>query len=178
MRGSDASGGKLFSYVELEKRVPADHPLRVIREIVNATPAAMSAEFGALYSPFGRDAIPPERLPRALLLQTFYWSSASTLTCCSAGLPGWAWMISFGTPALSPRTATVCWRTRSRRSCRAPCWPNRKRGNETHACTTDPDARLFRKGRGKEAKLCFMRHALMEIWWAPTTFCPGWRPTC
>jgi hypothetical protein len=37
-----------------------------------------------------------------------------------------------------------------------------KRGNETHASTTDPDARLYRKGPGKEAKLCFMGHALME----------------
>ncbi len=37
-----------------------------------------------------------------------------------------------------------------------------KRGNETHASATDPDARLYRKGRGKEAKLCFMGHALME----------------
>jgi hypothetical protein len=37
----------------------------------------------------------------------------------------------------------------------------RKRSNETHASTTDPDARLFRKGAGKEAKLCFMGHALM-----------------
>jgi hypothetical protein len=37
-----------------------------------------------------------------------------------------------------------------------------KRRNETHASTTDPDARLYRKGRGKEAKLAFMGHALME----------------
>lgn len=37
-----------------------------------------------------------------------------------------------------------------------------KRSNETHAWTTDPDARLYRKGRGKEAKLCFMGHGLME----------------
>ena len=37
-----------------------------------------------------------------------------------------------------------------------------KRGNDTHASTTDPDARLYRKGPGKEAKLCFMGHALME----------------
>lgn len=37
-----------------------------------------------------------------------------------------------------------------------------KRSNDTHASTTDPDARLFRKGPGKEAKLCFMGHALME----------------
>jgi transposase len=37
-----------------------------------------------------------------------------------------------------------------------------KRSNDTHACTTDPDARLYRKGKGKEAKLCFMGHGLME----------------
>ena len=37
-----------------------------------------------------------------------------------------------------------------------------KRTNDTHASTTDPDARLFRKGRGKEAKLCHMGHLLME----------------
>jgi len=37
-----------------------------------------------------------------------------------------------------------------------------KRSNETHASTTDPDARLYRKGKGKEAKLCFIGHALME----------------
>jgi transposase len=54
------------------RRAPADHPLRVIREIVNATLAAISAEFDALYSPFGRESIPPERLSRALLLQAFY----------------------------------------------------------------------------------------------------------
>jgi Transposase DDE domain len=37
-----------------------------------------------------------------------------------------------------------------------------RRSNETHASTTDPDARLYRKGDGMEAKLCFMGHALME----------------
>ncbi|ESY62555.1 transposase [Mesorhizobium sp. LNHC232B00] len=37
-----------------------------------------------------------------------------------------------------------------------------KRSNEMHASTTDPDARLYRKGQGKEAKLCFMGHGLME----------------
>jgi transposase len=37
-----------------------------------------------------------------------------------------------------------------------------KRKNETHQSTTDPDARLYRKGKGKEAKLCYMGHALME----------------
>ncbi len=50
----------------------SDHPLRVIREMVNATLVAMSAEFDALYAPSGRESIPPERLLRALLLQALY----------------------------------------------------------------------------------------------------------
>jgi transposase len=62
----------LFSYVDLEKRVRPDHPLRVIRGLVNSTLADLSAAFDALYSPFGRESIPPERLIRALLLRAFY----------------------------------------------------------------------------------------------------------
>lgn len=48
MRGNDAVSGSLFSYVDVDKRVRAGHPLRVIRDIVNATLIAMSAEFDAL----------------------------------------------------------------------------------------------------------------------------------
>jgi transposase len=68
MRGSDAVSGKLFSYVG--EALPANHPQGVIREIVNTTMVAMSAEFDALYSGFGRESIPP--VLRALLLQAFY----------------------------------------------------------------------------------------------------------
>ena len=57
MRGSDAVAGSLFSYVALETRVRADHPLRVIRGVVNATLAAMSADFDALHAPGGRESI-------------------------------------------------------------------------------------------------------------------------
>ncbi len=64
--------GSLFSYVDLEKRVRPDHPLRVIRGLVNSTLADLSAAFDALYSPFGRESIPPKRLIRALLLRPFY----------------------------------------------------------------------------------------------------------
>src|SRR5262249_40605762 len=45
---------------------------------------------------------------------------------------------------------------------RAHAFHGERRQNTTHASTTDPDARLFRKGPGKEARLCFMGHALME----------------
>jgi transposase len=72
MRGSDRVSGSFFSYVDLERRVRPDHPLRVIREIVNAALDALSQEFDALYPPYGRESIPPERLVRALLLQAFY----------------------------------------------------------------------------------------------------------
>jgi transposase len=72
MRGSDAVAGSLFSYVDLEKRMRADHPLRVIRGVVNATLMDLSAGFDTLYSPFKRESIPPERLLHALLLQAFY----------------------------------------------------------------------------------------------------------
>ncbi|MFO0201009.1 MAG: IS5/IS1182 family transposase, partial [Alphaproteobacteria bacterium] len=64
--------GSLFSYVDLGKRVHPDHPLRVIRGLVNSALADLSSAFDALYSPFGRESIPPERLIRALLLQAFY----------------------------------------------------------------------------------------------------------
>ena len=72
MRGDDANSGSLFSYIDLEKRVAADHPLRVIREIANAALRSLSVDFDTLYSPIGRESIPPERLLRALLLQAFY----------------------------------------------------------------------------------------------------------
>jgi transposase len=219
MRGSDAVSGKLFSYVDLEKRVPADHPLRVMRDVVNATLAAMSAEFDALYSPFGRESIPPERLLRALLLQAFHtirserqlverldfdllfrwfvglgvddpvWD-ATTFTKNRDRLLGGEIATKFLAAVLAqPKvkallsdehfsvdgTLLEAWAStksfRPRDGSGPPPDPGRngkqdfhgqKRSNETHASTTDPDARLYRKGRGKEAKLCFMGHALME----------------
>ena len=72
MRGEDQSSGRLFSYVDLEDRVPAKHPLRLIRGIANDVLASMSGEFERLYSPTGRPSIAPEKLLRALLLQAFY----------------------------------------------------------------------------------------------------------
>jgi transposase len=72
MRGSDATSGSLFSYVDLEERVPATHPLRTIREIVNDVLLSLDAEFEGLYEGTGRQSVAPERLLRASLLQTFY----------------------------------------------------------------------------------------------------------
>src|SRR3954469_22408782 len=72
MRGKDQRAEVLFSYVSVEARIPADHPLRAIREIVDEALRKLSRAFSKLYSREGRPSIPPERLPRALLLQAFY----------------------------------------------------------------------------------------------------------
>ena len=72
MRGTDEASGSLFSYVDLEDRVPAGHPLRKIRRIVNDALASLDAEFDALYTDFGRPSIAPERLIRASLLQILF----------------------------------------------------------------------------------------------------------
>ena len=72
MRSQDIQEVALYSYVSPEQRVPADHPLRPIREMVNAVLRTLSAEFDKIYSIGGRPSIPPERLLRALLLQVLY----------------------------------------------------------------------------------------------------------
>ena len=72
MRGEDQRSEYFFSYVRLEDRIPADHPLRAIRELVDAALRDLSRAFDGLYAREGRPSIPPERLLRALLLQAFY----------------------------------------------------------------------------------------------------------
>ncbi|MBR9844555.1 MAG: IS5 family transposase [Rhodobacteraceae bacterium] len=72
MRGTDETSGSLFSYVDLEARIPARHPLRKIRQVVNDALASLDAEFEALYTDFGRPSIAPERLIRASLLQILF----------------------------------------------------------------------------------------------------------
>jgi transposase len=219
MRGNDTVRGSLFSYVDLEKRIRADHPLRVIRGIVNTTLTALSGEFDVLYSPHGRESIPPERLLRALLLQAFYsirserqlveriefdllfrwfvglgvddpvWD-ATTFTKNRDRLLAGDVAVKFLAGVLAqPKVKTLlssehfsvdgtlleAWAgTKSFRPKDGSGPPpeagrngeqdfhGQKRSNDTHASDTDPDARLYRKGRGKEAKLCFMGHALME----------------
>src|SRR3954468_12087502 len=219
MRGSDAVAGSLFSYVDLEKRVRADHPLRVIRGIVNATLVELSGAFDALYSPFGRESIPPERLLRALLLQAFYsirserqlveriefdllfrwfvglgvddpvWDATSFTKNRDRLLEGDVALKFLSTMLAQPKvkallstehfsvdgTLLEAWASTKSFQPKDGSGPppdggrngeqdfhGQKRSNDTHASTTDPDARLYRKGRGKEAKLSFMGHALME----------------
>jgi transposase len=224
MRGEDRESGSLFSYVSCEARVPADHPLRAIRAIVDEALEVLSAAFEGLYSKIGRPSIAPEKLLRALLLQAFYairserqlmeqlnynllfrwfvglsmdapvWDAtvysknrdrliegeiaAQFLNAVLQGervkqlmsddhfsvdgtlIEAWASMKSFrpkpddaggdgDEPPAPGRNAERDFR-------------GEKRSNKTHASTTDPDARLYRKGNGQSSRLCFMGHMLME----------------
>src|SRR3954447_24948340 len=72
MRGPDTQQSSMFSYLSPEERVPASHPLRRIRPMVDEALKALSPAFKGLYSTFGRPSIPPEKLLRALLLQVLY----------------------------------------------------------------------------------------------------------
>jgi transposase len=72
MRGEREDNAGMFSYVTPAQRVPKDHPLRPIRELVNAALKELSPVFQRLYSRIGRPSIPPERLIRASVLQMLY----------------------------------------------------------------------------------------------------------
>jgi transposase len=237
----------MFSYVDLEARVPAGHPLRKIREFVNAALAALDTEFAKLYSADGRPSIAPERLLRAALIQIlfsirserqlmeqmqynllFRWfvglgiddpawvptvfsknrdrllntevarKFLAAILADKAVAPllsdehfsvdgtlieAWASMKSFqpkaaaggeppsdggasggeGQPADKAKGVSAAAQAAAAGGRNAEVnFHGQKRSNETHASVTDPDARLFRKGEGKEAKLCYMGHALME----------------
>ena len=219
MRGSEERAGSLFSYVDLEARVPASHPLRMIRGLVNEALGALSGEFSKLYSRMGRRSIPPERLLRALLLQAFYsirserqlveriefdllfrwfvglgiddrvWDATSFTQNRDRLLAGEIAHKFLAAVLANAKVARLlssehfsvdgtlleAWASlksfRPRDGSGEPPAPGRNgerdfhgeaRCNDTHASTTDEDAKLFRKGPGKEAKLCFIGHALME----------------
>ena len=219
MRGDERGSEGLFSYLRLEERIAADHPLRAIRTLVNEALAALSGRFDELYSHTGRPSIAPEYLLRATLLQAFFtvrserqlmeqidynllfrwfvglsiddavWDastfsknrdrlleadvaqeflasllslpkvkqllSSNHFSVDGTLLKAWASMKSFrpkdgsGAPPDSGRNGERNFR-------------REKRSNETHASTTDPDAKLYRKGDGQESRLCYMGHVLME----------------
>src|SRR6266576_3443091 len=221
MRGTDTQQSSMFSYLSPEERVPANHPLRPIRLMVDEALKALSPAFSGLYSAFGRPSIPPEKLLRALLLQVLYtvrsermlmeqleynllfrwfvglnmdepvWDVTvftknrerllkadiakkffelvlqqaqaldlmsdehftvdGTLLEACASLKSFKKRVNSGEepPVDDPGNPTVDFH-------------GEKRRNETHASTTDPDALLARKGSGKEAKLSYSGHVLME----------------
>ena len=249
MRGTDEASGSLFSYVNLEARIPARHPLRKIRQVVNDALASLDTEFEALYTDFGRPSVPPERLIRASLIQIlfsvrserqlmeqmqynllFRWvvglgiddpvwvptvftknrdrlmtteMSRKVMAAILAHrevapllsddhfsvdgtlVKAWASMKSFqpkatdtpsdddpgGPPSPDspaedhpepPPSETDPMPRPTRRNRNAEVdFKGEKRTNATHASTTDPDARLYKKSPGTGAILCFMGHALM-----------------
>jgi transposase len=72
MRGADITQEALFSYRTLEERIPADHPLRQLRKVVDSLLTTMDADLDTLYAKTGRESIPPERLLRASLIQVLF----------------------------------------------------------------------------------------------------------
>jgi transposase len=81
MRGSDVQQGAMFSYVSLESRVPAAHPLRGIKALLDEALAGMDRDFERVYAREGRPSIPPERLVRASTLQILYSIRSERLLC-------------------------------------------------------------------------------------------------
>ena len=79
MRGDAQQQEAVFSYVSLEQRVPAQHPLRAIRKWVDEGLGELSKDFDALYASTGRPSIAPEKLLRALLLQALYGKRSERL---------------------------------------------------------------------------------------------------
>src|SRR5271170_5912910 len=134
MRGSDKRPGELFSYVDLEKRVRSDHPLRVIRSLTDAALVSLSGDFAALYSGLGRPSIPPEMLLRAMLLQAFYSvrSERQLMERIEFDLL-FRWFVGigiddpvrYGTTRLSRRIVTASWQARSPPSFWTPCCRSR-----------------------------------------------------
>ena len=226
MRGLDGRSGSLFSYVDLEARVRPDHPLRAIREIVDAALEALNEDFAALYPPrLGRPSVPPERLLRAMLLQAFYgirserqlmerlefdllfrwfvglgvddpvWDhstfsknrdrllegeiaakflaavlvqpqvkqllSSDHFSVDGTLIEAWASMKSFRRKDGSDQDGERPGCDGKGRNAERD-FHGEKRSNDTHQSTTDPEARLYRKGDGQPARLCYLGHALME----------------
>lgn len=219
MRGDDRQQGAMWSYISPEQRVPADHPLREIREMVNAVLKDMSRTFSRIYAKEGRPSIPPEHLLRALLLQVLYSVRSERMLMEQLDynlLFRWFVGLNMDDPVWSPTTfsknrerlieAAIADKFFERVLVLAreagflsnehftvdgtliEAWAGhksfkpkdssdddsnssgnadvdfrgQKRTNDTHASTTDPDARLYRKSNGTESKLCFAGHVLMD----------------
>jgi transposase len=78
MRGADQQQNHIFSYVSPEERVRKDHPLRIIRTMMDEVLQQLSRRLDSMYAKVGRPSIPPEQLLRAQLLQMLYCDSQRT----------------------------------------------------------------------------------------------------
>lgn len=218
MRGYENQQQQMFSYVNLEQRVPQNHPLRKLKKLVNEVLARISHHFDLIYADDGRPSIPPEQLLKGLLLQIFYTirSERQLMEHIDANL-WYRWFVGLGIDdkIWHPTTytqnrdrllehevseiffdevvsiarehkllsdehftvdGTLLESVASMKSFKPKDKNNKppkgrndkvdfhgeKRKNDTHQSTTDPESRLYKKGKGKEAKLCYMGHVLME----------------
>jgi transposase len=210
MRGPDQKQDGMFSYISPEQRVPADHPLRKIRALVDQVLKEMSPQFGKLYAEVGRPSIPPERLLRALLLQIFYsvrserllmeqleynllfrWFVGLTmdekvwvptvftknrdrLLKHSVAESFFQRVLKLAAAHLSDEHFTVdgtlieAWASQKSFQRKdggqggGENFHGQERKNETHQSKTDPDAKLYRKSSGGEARLSYLGHTLVE----------------
>jgi transposase len=213
MRGPDVQQLGMFSYVSVEDRVPADHPVHALRVLVDGILAERDELFASRYAQGGRPSIPPERLLRTSLLQVVYSVRSERLLLEQLNynlLFRWlvglnvddpVWDLStfsfnrdrlfdaevaqrfFRNTVLLARVAdlasdehfsvdgTLLEAWASQRSFRpkdgsddsdGSDFRGEKRSNDTHASTPDPDARLMRKGKIREAKLSFLANTLMK----------------
>ncbi len=221
MRGPDAMQESLFTVAKLDDFVPADHPLRSIRVLVNDALAAMNSRFNEIYADSGRDSIAPEKLIRALLLQVFYSIRSERQLCEQLRynlLYRWFVGVALDDPIWDHSTfsknrdrllahqvvdgffaevlrladsrgllskehfsvdGTLIQAWASQKSFRPKDgsddqrpggggrnaqadWKGQPRSNDTHASTTDPDARNYRKSHNTAAILCYQGHVLME----------------
>lgn len=81
MRGKSDSQPPMFFAICVEDRVRADHPLRPIKRMVDEELSRMSRRFDAAYADTGRPGVPPERLLKALLLQSLYSVRSESQLC-------------------------------------------------------------------------------------------------
>ena len=219
MRGTDVDQGGLFSYVSMEDRVPAGHPLRRVRALLDEALKSMSRDFERVYASGGRESVAPERLVRALVLQVLYSIRSERLLCeqldynllfrwfVGLSMDEAVWDHSTFTKnrdrLIEAGVARKLLRRIGRRARREgllssehfsvdgtlieawsavksmrrrdgkddPPPPGRnphvdfhgeRRTNETHVAPHEPQAKLFRKGKGQPAKLYYMGHVLME----------------
>jgi transposase len=221
VRGRQDPQTSMLAFVDLETRVPLDHPLRTIKRLADEALANLSPVFDEMYAEDGRPSIPPERLLKASLLMSLYSVRSERAFCEELDyhlLFRWFLGMSLVEPSFDPSTfsknrervlrhrvaqrffdevvaaaaergllsaehftvdGTLIEAAASLKSFRPKDQPpsgappddpgnptvdfhGERRSNATHRSTTDPDARLFRKGAGKEARLTFMAHALME----------------
>jgi transposase len=213
MRSPDVQQLGMFSYVSVEDRVPADHPIRKWRVFVDFILKELDPMFAERYAVAGRPSIPPERLLRAALLQVVYSVRSERLLMeqmsynllfrwfVGLDIDDAVWdhsTFSFNRDRLFDETIAEAFFAHTVLLARVndlvsdehfsvdgsllDAWASHKsfrpkegnddddgsdfhgekRSNDTHASTTDPDARLARKGKGKEAKLSYLTNTLME----------------